>query len=100
MATIEEQLLEYRTEHLRKLWAGQPERFINSLLKELHRMEFESTEDFNTWAQDNFESTEGREASEEELNVLADAMGLPRMKQDTRTHEQKELDDIFKNMSI
>lgn len=95
MATVEEQLTELRIAHIKRLYNGQPEAVIKAAIKNIHRMEFDSVEEFETYAVDAFQNDPTREASEEELNVICANMGLDVTK-DTRTTEEKEIDEIFK----
>jgi hypothetical protein len=98
MKTVEEQLLEMRIAFVKSIYNGQPEPVVNAAIKDLDRMNFDSVEDFEEHFKEQFQSNPNREATEEELDSLMDYMGLGRLAKDTRTAEERDLDEIFKNI--
>lgn len=95
MKTVEEQLLQMRAAYIKSLYKGQPEVAITVAMKDLHRMNFDSVEDFETYVKDQFQTNPNREATDEEMDAIMGYMGLEGTSNDTRSKEDRDLDEIM-----
>jgi|GEM_PF-6731642 len=98
MATPEEQLTELRISFVKNLYKGQPQKVIDSAVKDIHRMNFDSVEEFENFYTERFQDDPNREATTSELNDVFCNMGLGELEEDSRSQEEKDLDNIMKHI--
>lgn len=98
MATLEEQAIQYRIAFITALYKGQKEELLKSEIKDLHRMNFSSVEEFEAFAKDRFENNPYRLATEEELDAIMEQTDLGATGSDERTEDEKTMDSIMEHL--